>query len=74
MRRIIKKQKQIEKPVSMVEPPPCDESAETACTGNRIHQRRRIINELDLIKQRVNKVRSSLLSYSINNIYIYVYI
>ena len=67
MRRIIKKQKQIEKPISMVEPPPRDESAESACTDNRIHQRRRIINELDLIKQRVNQVRSFLLSYSINN-------
>ena len=73
MRRIIKKQKQIEKPISMVEPPPCDESAESACTDNRIHQRRRIINELDLIKQRVNQVRSFLLSYSINNMYICIY-
>ena len=56
MRRIIKKQEPISEvePPSMVEPPPCEDSAENA--DNRIHQRRSIMNELDLIKQRVNKV------------------
>ena len=52
MRRNITKQKQ--KPISMVEPPPPDESAENG--DNRIRQRRDIINELDQIKQRVNQV------------------
>ena len=47
MKRIIKKQK----PPLMVEPSPCDDLAES-----RIRQRRKIIDELDLIKQRVNRV------------------
>lgn len=37
----------------MIEPP-TDESGEYS--GNRIHQRRSIINELDLIKARVDQV------------------
>jgi len=39
----------------MEEPPPCDESV-----GNisRIYQRRNIINELDMIKTRVDQVAS----------------
>ena len=52
MRRIIKKQKK--KPTVIVEPPPHDESVENS--DNRIYQRRRIINELDLIKDRVHQV------------------
>ena len=53
MRRNIKQQKQ--KLISMIELPPLyDESGENS--GNRIHQRRSIINELDLIKARVHQV------------------
>lgn len=54
MRRSIKEQKQ--KPILMVDPPPYDESVESI--GNRLHQRRNIIDELDLIKARVNQVAS----------------
>jgi len=49
-----KKQKQ--KPVLMELLPPNDESEENG--GNRIQQRRNIINELDQIKDRVHQVYS----------------
>ena len=53
MRRNIKQQKQ--KLISMIElAPSYDEQSENS--GNRIHQRRSIINELDLIKTRVHQV------------------
>ena len=39
----------------MIEPPPCDEPVENS---NRLHQRQHILNELDLIKTRVAKVRT----------------
>ena len=52
-RNIIKQQKQ--KLISMIELPPLyDEPGENSDT--RIHQRRNIINELELIKARVHQV------------------
>ena len=45
----------------MIEPPPTDESGENS--GNRIHQRRSIINELDLIKARVDQVMPPCMCY-----------
>jgi len=51
--RIIKK-KQKQKPINFVEPLPCDEPLESF--ASRVHQRQNIINELDLIKARVDQV------------------
>ena len=48
------KKKQKQKPLAMIEPPPpCDEPGESK---NRLHQRQKILNELDLIKARVDEV------------------
>lgn len=51
--RIIKK-KQKQKPLTFVEPLSCDEPVESF--ASRVHQRQNIINELDLIKARVDQV------------------
>lgn len=50
--RIIKK-KQKQKPLAMIEPLPCDEPVENI---NKLQQRMNIINELDLIKARIDQV------------------
>ena len=53
MSRIIKK-KQKQKPIQMIEPLPSYEPVENDV--NRLHQRQKIMNELDLIKARVDQV------------------
>lgn len=51
MSRIIKKKQKLKPPISMLEPLSSDELIE-----NRVSQRQDIINELDLIKSRVDQV------------------
>ena len=56
MRKATEPQKQ--KLIAMVEPPQSygDTKSEDNITGNRMQQRRHILNELDLIKIRINQV------------------
>lgn len=62
MSRIIRK-KQKQKPITMVEPLPYSEPEEN--NVNRVHQRQIIINELDLIKARVDQVFTAMLLHII---------